>query len=379
VAIPIGGVALVSARASLARRLLLLLPGAALAAVSGTALMGPGARAAEVIRIEVEFFEGGNETPVNRATVLTSQRRVRVEQRSPGAVNSLPVFIYRGDQDRLYSIVEQARSYVVIERQMLERLGSGTRSARREVDLQLDGVPKDQQRLFGHWLGASQLDPNRPDDPLVVKRSDEMDTVAGYACRRVTLSRSSRVLAAGCVADWQTVGLTPEDVEVFRSLALLARDAMASRSPIPKELVPGQPLDLIVQLGGFPVFFERAGHVAGDNSIRVASVERIAADDSLFEVPTSFTARTGMTGLMGFSSLLSMPSRGTAQSTGPAAIDSTADPLEGTAPVSNPTSSPTSIAADAPPAIRDEPRPRPVSRARWTPKPYRSISLFEDP
>jgi hypothetical protein len=375
VAIPIGGVALVSARASLARRLLLLLPGAALAAVSGTALMGPGARAAEVIRIEVEFFEGGNETPVNRATVLTSQRRVRVEQRSPGAVNSPPVFIYRGDQDRLYSVVEQARSYVAIERQMLERLGSGTRSAHREVDLQLDGVPKDQQRLFGHWLGASQLDPNRPDDPLIVKRSDEMDTVAGYACRRVTLSRSSRVLASGCVADWQTVGLTPEDVEVFRSLAMLARDAMASRSPIPKELVPGQPLDLIVQLGGFPVFFERAGHVAGDNSIRVASVERIAADDSLFEVPVGFTARTGMAGLASFASLLAMPSRGAPPSAGPASIDSAADPVE----VAAPASTPTSIAAAEPAAVRDAARPRPVSRARWTPKPYRSISLFEDP
>lgn len=374
---------MVSSRASLARRLQLSLPGAALAAlaaVAGTAWTAPGARAADVIRIEVEFFEGGNETPVNRATVLTSQRRVRVEQRSPGAENSPPIFIYRGDQDRLYSIAEQARSYVAIERQMLERLGSGGRSARREVDLQLEGVPGDQKRLFGHWLGASQLDPNRPNDPLIVQRSDEVDTVAGYECRRVMLSRSSRVLATGCVADWQTVGLTPEDVEVFRSLALLARDAMASRSPIPKELVPGQPLDLIVQLGGFPVFFERAGQVAGDNSIRVASVERIAADDSLFEVPTSFTARTGMVGLAGFASLLSMPSRGAPPSAGPASIDGSADPIEGAAlasnPASNPTSSPASI---APASIRDEARPRPASRGRWMPKPYRSIGLFDEP
>ncbi len=365
---------MVSARASFARRLLLF-PAVAFAAASGTASLAPGAHAAEVIRIEVEFFEGGNETPVNRATVLTSQRRVRVEQRSPGAANPPPVFIYRGDQDRLYSVVEHARSYVAIERQMLERLGSGARSARREVDRQLDGVPKDQQRLFGHWLGASQLDPNRPEDPLIVGRSDEMDTVAGYACRRVTLSRSSRVLAAGCVADWQTVGLTPEDVDVFRSLALLARDAMASRSPIPKELVPGQPLDLIVQLGGFPVFFERAGQVAGDNSIRVASVERIAADDSLFEVPAGFTARTGMAGLMGFSSLLAMPGRAAASAPGPAAIDSAHESIER----SEGASSPTPIAATAPARAPDEATPRRTPRARWTPKPYRSIGLFEEP
>ena len=360
-----------SVRVSLAR-LLLLFPAAALAAVSGTAAICPGARAAEVIRIEVEFFEDGNEAPVNRATVLTSERRVRVEQRAPGAANPSPVFLYRGDQDRLYSIALQARSYVAIERQMLERLGSGARSARREVDRQLDGVPKDQQRLFGHWLGASQLDPKRPDDPLIVGRSDEMDTVAGYACRRVTLSRSSRVLAAGCVADWQTVGLTPEDVEVFRSLALLARDAMASGSPIPKDLVPGQPLDMIVQLGGFPVFFERAGQVAGDNSIRVASVERIAADDSLFELPAGFTARTW---LAGFASLLAMPGRGAPPSPGPASIDSAADPIERAAPDSHPTSARADVQIDAKPRPFEQATPR----ARWTPKPYRSIGLFEDP
>ena len=253
---------------------------AALAApAAGVEADAAPASGGELVRIEVEFFENEGKEPVNRATVFTSRRRVRIEQHVPGAANPPPVFIYRGDQDRLLSVVESSRSYLTIERQLLERVGAGARTARREIDRQLDGVPEDQQRLFGHFLGASQLDPSRPDDPLIVTRGDEGNPVAGYACRQVRLSRSGRLLAAGCVADWDTVGLTPDDVEVFRSLALLARDAMASRSPIPKELVPGQPLDLILQLGGFPVYFERAGQVAGDNAIRVASVERLPAND----------------------------------------------------------------------------------------------------
>jgi len=320
----------------------------------------------ELVRIEVEFFENGRKEPVNRATVFTSRRRVRIEQQTPGAANPPPVFIYRGDQDRLLSVVESSRSYLTIEPQLLERVGAGARTARREIDRQLDGIPEDQQRLFGHWMGASQLDPDRPVDPILITRGGPGDPVAGHACRQVRLSRSGRLLAAGCVADWDTVGLTPDDVEVFRSLALLARDAMASRSPIPKELVPGQPLDLILQLGGFPVYFERAGEVAGDNAIRVASVERMAANDALFEVPAGYTARTGMMGLASFASLLSRPGRGAP----PAAIAPDADPVERVTPE-----------AHSVPPKKDAPtilHSRPAQRAGRSVQPYRSISLFEE-
>lgn len=339
------------------------------AGVETDAAPAPGS---ELVRIEVEFFENGGKEPINRATVFTSRRRVRIEQHAPGAANPPPVFIYRGDQDRLLSVVEGSRSYLTIERQLLERVGAGARTARREIDRQLDGVPEDQQRLFGHFLGASQLDPSRPDDPLIVTRGEEGDPVAGYACRQVQLSRSSRLLAAGCVADWDTVGLTPDDVEVFRSLALLARDAMASHSPIPKELVPGQPLDLILQLGGFPVYFERSGQVAGDNAIRVASVERLPANDALFEVPAGYAARSGMMGLASFASLLSRPGRA-APPAPPAAMAPDADPIERAESDANP------VVVTAQSPVSPRPRPGPLPRAAGSPRAFRSISLFEDP
>ncbi len=333
---------------------------------------------AEMIRIEVEFFAGGDPSPVNSATVHVSDRRVRVEQRGADGSAPSPAFLYRGDQDRLYSIVDSARTYVVLERKMIERLGgSSAGQARREVDRQLEGVPKDQARLYGHLLGSSSLDPSRPDDPLVIARTGERDTAVGYACARATIHRSGRLLAAGCVADWDAVGLTPEDVEVFRSLALLARDAMASRSPMPKELIPGQPLDLIVQLGGFPIHFERAGDVAGESAVRVASIERIAVDEALFEVPPGYAARTGMAGLMGFASLLSRPARAPAHAAsssapGPAAIAG-GDPFEERVASVDPTSGQDAGAVAA--SGRSASRPAPT---RSRPRPYRSIGLFGD-
>ncbi len=339
-----------------------------LAAPAAAQPSGAAAGADDVVRIEVEFFEGDDPSPVNRATVFTSQRRVRVEQRGADPANPPPVFVYRGDQDRLYSIVDPARTYVMLERAMLDRLGAGPRLARSEIDRQLEGVPRDQQRLYGHLLGTSSLDPSKPEDPLVVARTGELDTASGFPCRRATISRSGRLLARGCIADWDVVGLAPADADAFRSLALLARDAMASRSPVPKELVPGQPLDLIVQLGGMPIHFERAGDFPGASSVRVTSVERMPAQDALFEVPAGYTARTGLTGLAGFASLLSRPARAAA----PAAVA----PSE-TAPAAMDPGFDAEPADDRDEAVVVQRAPTPASR--WMPRPYRSISLFGDP
>lgn len=302
---------------------------AGLAAGSLLATIGTAsASASEGLRVELELFEDGDDAPSHRATVWASGRRVRIEQRAPGGEAAAPTFIYRGDRDRLYSVADGARTYVELEPMLLALLAGQSRVARREVSGSLEGLPQDQQRAVGHLLGVATIDPKRPVDPLVVTRTGELDAVAGLACRRVSLTRSGRLLAKGCVADWQTVGLTPADVEVFRSLASLAHDAVGSRAPIPVELVPGQPLDLVVQFGGFPLAFERAGKAAGASAIRVVAVETVALADSQFEVPEGYAARSGVSGIASLAGLLSIQS-GPPSPAVPTAADAVSDSESG--------------------------------------------------
>lgn len=331
------------------------------------------AGAADALRVEVEFFEGEQSTPSNRATVHSAGRWVRIEQQ-PSEGTAPPIFLYRGDQDRIYSIVESARRYVTLERRMLAVLGAGRGSAARAVDEQLGSVPVDQQRAFGHLLGASSLrasgasglnGANDAKTALRIERLPGEGRVAGIDCRNVLLERAGRPLAKGCIADWATVGLEPADVEVFRDLAGLTHSAMGARLPMPIELVPGQPLDLVVQFGGFPLAFERVGQAPEASAIRVAAVERVTVPDSLFEVPADFTASSGMAGLARFASLFkpsaSAPTTASAEQAVPAAMDPAAEPGFEAA----------SIADTRPPPRRSTPR--------RTPNPYRSISLFDDP
>lgn len=350
----------------------------AIGLLTGSLVASGGAaevKGSEGLRVELELFEDGGDAPSHRATVFASERRIRIEQYAPGGEPAAPTFIYRGDLDRLYSVTEKEKSYVEIEPMLLSLLAGQTRVSRREVSGSLEGLPQDQQRAVGHLLGVATIDPKRPGDPLVVTATGEVDRVVGLDCRRVTLSRSSRLLAKGCVADWQTVGLTPADVEVFRSLASFVREAAGSRLPIPVELIPGQPLDLVVQLGGFPVAFERAGKAAGASAIRVAAVESIPLADAQFEVPEGYAARSGISGIASLAGLLSIQS-GPPNSGVPTASDPEADPVSGAA-------SEAVLPAAMDPAAMDPAEPGAASPSRASEAPrgrpdYQPIRLFDD-
>lgn len=336
------------------------------------------ARAAETLRVEVEFFEGDRVEPVNRATVFASGRLVRIEQQRTGAGSGTPVFLYRGDEERLYSLSESARTYVVLEPRMLAAIGGSTRASRREIDAGLSPLAQDQQRAFGHLLGVAQIDPDRPGDSLVVARTGQVGEVAGMACRRVELRFGQRLMAHGCVADWATVGLTPADVEVFRSLAAAVGNAAGAHRGLPIELVPGQPLDLVVQFGGFPLFFERAGKAREASAIRVSSVERIAHDEARFAIPEGFVVRKGIAGLFQFASLLSSGSHARAASD-PASSPSAPGPAALAMDGGDDEVATGSRVAPARPRSADAIQPERLPRHAARPYPaYRPIRLFED-
>ena len=260
----------------------------------------PGsAESLEVVKIEIDFFENGSSEPINHATVWTSSRLLRVDQSPPGQRATRASFIYRGDEDLVLSLSERDRSYARVARQMISALAQETKGPRRELDAQLRGLPGDQRAAFERLLGVSRQDPDMARRSVRVERSGGSASVAGFDCDRVSLSRDGRPIGDACVAPWQRLGMTPSDVEIFRSLANLQRDVLGARALTPMELVPDQPLDLIVQFGGLPLSFERSAGGRARSAIRVTSVERIEAEGSLFEAPADYARREGVRALLG--------------------------------------------------------------------------------
>jgi len=262
-------------------------------ASSGTVL------AAEVTKIEVEFFDKDSSEATSHSTVWVSARRVRVEQRERPAGDSGPALIYRGDLGRFFSVDARARSYSVFEREQVAELGTEVKRARLAFDRHLSVLPGDQRRAMERLLGVTAQRPEDVRPPTTVTPGDVTEEVAGLECTRATVKRGGVLVGNLCIAPWEKLGITEADAEVFRELGNFKREMMDVRGLTPLELVPNQPLDLLVQFDGFPLSFRRI--VAGGpySAVAVKSVTTSPADDSLFEVPTDYAQSWGRRGFLG--------------------------------------------------------------------------------
>ncbi len=255
------------------------------------------ALAGDGIRLEVDFIEGGEGQVREHATIWLSRRRLRIEQRTPGLKRSGHTLIYRGDQDRLYSLDTANRAYVDVERRMMAALGLEMRAARREVDSQLARLPKDQHAIAQRLLALPEPRVSPTKTPLSVVASDRLQEIGGRVCRGIFLRRAGVRVGEGCVVSWAEIGVSRADLEVFRQLANFQRELMGANGLTPLEIVPNQPLDILVQFDGFPMYLKLLQGGLEKSSIRVTAVEPITSTAGLFEPPRGY-ARRGVLSLL---------------------------------------------------------------------------------
>ena len=358
-----------------------------LVGILASALTLPGdSWAVDIIKFEVDFFEDDVEEPVNHATIWTSGRKIRVDQMKPGGGQHGSSLVYRGDLDLVVSVSDRTQSYVRIERRLLTQIDDRLRAGRRAVQHHLKSLPGDQRKGVESLLGVAREDPNATVNPIEVLPSksltDRSGEVAGFSCTRKVMRRGVVVIGKACVAPWERVGMTRDDMEVFRSLANYQRDALGAQGVTPLELVPDQPLDIIVQLGGIPLSFERTIGEQSRSAVRVTSVDWISEEGTLFDPPANYTLATGYAAML---------SHLTPTSDSPASLaDRIAANGSPAAPVPSPTPAaatpPASPAPPAAPAFSASPsasRPEASSRPRAivlrsTPNQRRTVGATPD-
>ena len=250
------------------------------------------AQASEVAKFDVEFFEHGSSKVMNYVTVWVSARRVRVEQRR-NSDDSAPVLIYRGDLGRFFSVHSRAKIYSEFRRHQLTKRALEIKKTRLAIAQQLNALPSDQRKAFEDLLGVTQPLPEVVETPMIVTSDNVVEMIAGFECTRATLKRGGVVTGKTCAVPWRKLGITQADMEVFRELGNFKREIMLVRGLIPLEFVTMQPLDLLFQFDGFPLYFRHIVDDRARSAIQVKGVEMLPPNESLFEVPENYARRGG--------------------------------------------------------------------------------------
>jgi len=266
-------------------------------ACAGVLLSGlPAAevRADEGLRFEVEFASSlPGDTKHERVTIWLSGRRLRIEQATLTHRLSSPVVIYRGDRDRVYSLDPRQHLYLEIDRQLLSSLTLQLQAARREMDAHLSRLPEDQHAMVERLFGAREPETPLVREPLLVVETERREQVGRHTCYGIDLVRGEVKVAEACIVAWSKLRIDRRDLEVFRQLTNFQRELMGARSLTPFEVVPDQPLDLLVQFEGLPLRFRKLKGDTETSTIRVTRLEHFDGGDELFEVPEGYALRGG--------------------------------------------------------------------------------------
>jgi len=260
-----------------------------------------GAAAAEqVMRVEVQFLDSAHADATQHALLTIGNQKLRIDQYAHIGPKAQHTLIYRGDRDVIYSLDSRDRAYIQVDRTLITLLGKELQAARREMEGVLRRLPDDQRRSGERIVGLEVTDADGKARAALRVR-DEGSTVKrlGRDCRKVTLWRGEIQVASACVVPWRDIGIGPRDLDVFRQLANFQREVMGAGGLTPLEVVPDQPLDLLVQLDGFPLEFSRSKKGKLVSAIRVTRMAKTKSHPDTFEVPASYALRAGFEFLAG--------------------------------------------------------------------------------
>jgi len=282
-------------------------------AVSMVVLVAAPVLAIEVMRVEVQFLDAVRGDASQHALLTIAPQLLRIDQYTNVGNKPPHTLIYRGDRDVILSIDGSDQAYIEVDRGLIAAFGLELQAARREMEGVLQRLPDDQRKTTEHIVGLeAQAEDGKAKAAMRVR--DEGSTVKrlGRSCRKVTLWRADTQVAAGCVVTWRSMGITPRDLDIFRQLANFQREVMGAAGLTPLEVVPDQPLDILVQLDGFPMELARRKGGKLVSAIRVTRVQKMRVPASTFEVPQGYAVRPG------FEFLAGDPSQGSGSPTSPA-------------------------------------------------------------
>ncbi len=265
-----------------------------------TLLFTAPALAIEVMRVEVQFLDVARGDASQHAMLTIAPRLLRVDQYTNLEHRAAHTLIYRGDRDVIYSIDPEDRHYIEVDRSLIADFGIELQAARREMETVMRRLPDDQRKTGERITGLDvQEDDGKVKAALWVRDEGSTAKRIGRSCRKVTLWRAEAHVASGCVVTWKSMGIGPRDLDVFRQLANFQREIMGAGGLTPLEVVPDQPLDILVQLDGFPLELSRRKGGKLVSAIRVLRAAKMQVSDATFEVPREYAIRPGFEFLMG--------------------------------------------------------------------------------
>ncbi len=249
-----------------------------------------------VFEFDVDDQSGSEQTSTVTALVAGENLKLEVNDERK---NDRTEMIFRGARNEMVVVNHGDKSYMVLDQETLEAIGSQIDSAMQEVKDALAEVPEDQramvEKMMQEQLGALRGNDADEGPRVEVKATSIRGEQAGYPCVKHEVFIAGKKQRELWVTDWDRVKGGKQAMDAFKAMASFFEEMMSSFGAAGGFLEDNfdNPFAQMDQLGGFPVLtqeLDENGNLESAASLRSATEREL--DPATFEPPKGYSKRS---------------------------------------------------------------------------------------
>ena len=239
----------------------------------------------------VKIFGGGiftiEETRRNK-TILSKtyieKHLLRIESNIGG---KMYISIYNSEKEILYNIDIQKKTYSVITKSDLEKIGDRMNNTNKMFEEKMKELPKEQREMMMKMMNDKMIPPQQNSDDKIYLRVNTGEKIGSWVCDKYNVTENKTLIREVWIADWNYTGLKLDYKNVLKSLEKFFNYFTEQLG----DKVKSQSLNLDFSLAdkGIPV---KTIHYANGEENGSSIIKEIKEEElpySLFMVPSGFT------------------------------------------------------------------------------------------
>jgi hypothetical protein len=198
--------------------------------------------------------------------------------------------IYDASQNVLYHVDHDSKSYVRIDQEMLDQLGTQMNAAMQQMKDQMAQMPEAQRKQVEQMMQSMGGTGHKVD--WTVKETGEKQTVAGYGCQRYELLADGKKESDVWASTWKDAGVPKESFDVLRKFAAFFEE-IAGSNPLFAQAMESQggALQGLDRIDGFPVKVIDYDDGKASLETTTKSYEQKKVADATYHVPAGYTQK----------------------------------------------------------------------------------------
>lgn len=221
-----------------------------------------------------------DENGAGDTTISVRDDRVSMSSGDESSMTTL----FRADNDTLYMIDHNSKTYTELDREAMRRMGSAMGDAMKQMVARLESMPAEQREAMMAHLppqARAMMDDSESKKPaLEISKTGKTAEFGGYECEYYQVKQAGEANSRACMASPKTLGISKADFKTIASMF----DLMTEMA----DAMPGGDEARMPPLGELGVMPIRTESTADGEISTLKSVSNSALPDALYKVPADY-------------------------------------------------------------------------------------------